>query len=93
MIIFVYFCFLLVTDNSTIDFNEDEQAFTEGDLVTTIIESVDENGRPIYETCSAQAERLNLALTVGLFLLSGLTFPIGMLMDKVGSRMLRMVGA
>ncbi|XP_071850327.1 large neutral amino acids transporter small subunit 4-like [Apostichopus japonicus] len=80
-------------DNSTIDFNEDEQAFTEGDLVTTIIESVDENGRPIYETCSAQAERLNLALTVGLFLLSGLTFPIGMLMDKVGSRMLRMVGA
>lgn len=79
-------------ENSTIVTIEDE-VVTDGDMITAVIETVDENGRPIYPTCSDQAERLNLALTVGLFLLSGLTFPIGMLMDKVGSRLLRMVGA
>lgn len=86
-------------DNSTAgtleDFSDDDGESKEGEFFTTVYEAegVDENGRPIYPTCSAQAERLNLALTVGLFLLSGLTFPIGMLMDKVGSRVLRMVGA
>ncbi|XP_077995591.1 large neutral amino acids transporter small subunit 4-like [Glandiceps talaboti] len=42
--------------------------------------------------CSEQEKQLNLAFTVGSFLLSGMTFPIGMAMDKFGSRILRIIG-